>query len=160
MHALPPLTLYIHIPWCIRKCPYCDFNSYAHDGAMPVDAYVAALLNDLQQDLAFVQDRNISSIFFGGGTPSLMPSTAISKIIQGIKQQLTLTDTTEITLECNPGSAEYSDFYTLREAGINRLSFGAQSFDDQQLKTLGRIHQARDTHRAIEKAEGGHIDVI
>jgi oxygen-independent coproporphyrinogen-3 oxidase len=147
-----PLSLYIHIPWCVKKCPYCDFNSHAQSGDLPVAAYVSALLEDLENDLHFVQGRRIESIFFGGGTPSLFPAAAIGQILEGAARHLTFAADIEITLECNPGTAEYCDFSDLRGTGVNRLSFGAQSFNAAQLKTLGRIHSADEIKSAIDKA--------
>ena len=152
MLKLPPLSLYIHIPWCIRKCPYCDFNSHEKSGDLPIDAYVQALYEDLQNDISFAQGRSIHSIFFGGGTPSLMPAEAIGTIINNVRSLIPIDRDAEITLETNPGTAEYSNFNKLLHAGINRLSFGAQSFDDLQLATLGRIHSSDDIYSAIHKA--------
>jgi len=147
-----PLSLYIHIPWCVKKCPYCDFNSHAKHGAMPIEAYVSALLDDLRQDLAYVQGRELKSIFFGGGTPSLFPAKAIAEILNGANQHVSFASDIEITLECNPGTAEYCDFGDLRAGGVNRLSFGAQSFHDAHLATLGRIHKSDEIDLAISKA--------
>ncbi len=152
MH-LPPLSLYIHIPWCVRKCPYCDFNSHEQTQPLPINAYVTALLKDLEQDISLAQGRKIHSIFFGGGTPSLIPADAIQTILDGVKNLIDVEERAEITLETNPGTAEYSNFEALLEAGINRLSFGAQSFDDLQLATLGRIHSSQEISKAINKAK-------
>ncbi len=155
---LPPLSLYIHIPWCVRKCPYCDFNSYEQDGSLPVDAYVRALMEDLDADVELAQARPITSIFFGGGTPSLFPTAGIARILDGVRARLTLMDEAEISLETNPGTAEYSDFPGLRAAGVNRLSFGAQSFDDLQLQQLGRIHASDDIEKAVNRARDAGFD--
>ena len=154
MIPLPPLNLYIHIPWCIKKCPYCDFNSHAVKADMPEAAYIAALLNDLALDIQrHAITRPISSIFIGGGTPSLFSSEAIDSLLRGIEQQLTLQDGIEITLEANPGTFESHKFAEFRALGINRLSIGVQSFDDQLLTKLGRVHSG---HEAIVAAEIAH----
>lgn len=150
---LPPLSLYIHIPWCVRKCPYCDFNSHTHSGALPVDAYVRCLLEDLDTELQWVQGRKLKSVFFGGGTPSLMPAEAIGAVLNGVRERLELEDNAEITLETNPGTAEYSNFDTLLSSGVNRLSFGAQSFNDSHLQTLGRIHSGSEIIQAVARAK-------
>lgn len=152
--TLPPLSLYIHVPWCVRKCPYCDFNSHEHEGsgALPEDDYVSALLDDMRHDLKYVQQREIHSIFIGGGTPSLLSAKAYDRLLNGLQKSLTFSSDIEITLEANPGTAErekFADYYT---AGINRLSLGIQSFDARQLKNLGRIHDQHDAERAIEFA--------
>lgn len=154
MIPLPPLSLYIHIPWCIKKCPYCDFNSHAVKADMPEAAYIAALLNDLALDIQrHAITRPISSIFIGGGTPSLFSPEAIDRLLRGIEQQLTLQDGIEITLEANPGTFESHKFAEFRALGINRLSIGVQSFDDQLLTKLGRVHSG---HEAIVAAEIAH----
>jgi putative oxygen-independent coproporphyrinogen III oxidase len=158
MLTLPPLALYIHIPWCVRKCPYCDFNSHAANGALPEEQYVAALLADLEQDLPRVWGRVVSSIFFGGGTPSLFSAHAIGAILDGVRGRLKLKPDAEITLETNPGTSEHGHFDGYRAAGVNRLSIGAQSFDDVQLKTLGRIHCANETERAVSLARAAGFD--
>ncbi len=159
---LPPLSLYIHIPWCVRKCPYCDFNSHqtpnsssnnSSSPTIPEDAYVAALLNDLQQDLVWVQGREIQSIFIGGGTPSLMSAVAYDTLFSGLKQQLTFAADIEITLEANPGSFESEKFAGYRDAGINRLSLGIQSFNPAHLQVLGRIHDKQQAEYAISQAQ-------
>lgn len=153
-----PLSLYIHIPWCVRKCPYCDFNSHAQTGELPINAYVDSLLKDLTADSAYAQGRPIESIFFGGGTPSLFPAQAIGQILDGAAKRLNFADNIEITLECNPGTAEYCDFGELRATGVNRLSFGAQSFNNAHLQTLGRIHSAGEITTAVSKAHKGGFD--
>ena len=153
MLELPPLSLYVHIPWCIKKCPYCDFNSHQGDENIPEQAYLQALLKDLNNDLNWVKNRKLHSIFFGGGTPSLFSAQSIEKIISAAEKYIGFESDIEITLEANPGSAEqrkFADFYT---AGVNRLSIGVQSFNDQHLKSLGRIHNAEDAKKAINMAQ-------
>lgn len=151
--APPPLSLYVHIPWCVRKCPYCDFNSHARDGAMPVDAYVDALLADLDRDLrehaAALAGRPLHSVFFGGGTPSLFAPEAIARILDGVAERIPLPAGIEVTLETNPGTVEHGRFDGYLRAGVSRLSFGVQSFDDDKLRRLGRIHSAAEAERAI-----------
>jgi len=151
---LPPLSLYVHIPWCQRKCPYCDFNSHRAEAALPEQDYVDALLHDLDLDLALVQGRELRSIFIGGGTPSLFSATAISRLLEGIRQRIGIVPEAEITLEANPGSAEAEKFGAFVEAGITRISLGVQSFDDALLSTLGRVHDSEQAHCAIEMAQG------
>lgn len=153
IQALPPLSLYIHIPWCVRKCPYCDFNSHNQPDALPVDDYITALMNDLTHDLPWVQGRSIDSIFFGGGTPSLFSASAMKRIIQGVRGMVPLSSSCEITMECNPGTTEHDRFAAYRDAGINRLSFGVQSFDDAHLHGLGRIHDSKQAITAIQTAK-------
>lgn len=149
--SLPPLALYAHFPWCVRKCPYCDFNSHALHGDLPEAAYVDALLVDLDLQLEAAQGRELQSMFFGGGTPSLFAPAAIERLIAGIRGRLPLAADAEITLEANPGTIEHGRFTEYRAAGINRVSLGAQSFDPAQLQRLGRIHAADDTRRAVEE---------
>ncbi|MEO7757029.1 MAG: radical SAM family heme chaperone HemW, partial [Dokdonella sp.] len=153
----PPLSLYIHIPWCVKKCPYCDFNSHALNDALPVDAYVDALLADFDRDLREFGDalsgRSLHSIFFGGGTPSLFAPDAIARILDGVGARIDLPRNIEITLETNPGTVEHGRFDGYLRAGVSRLSFGVQSFDDAQLARLGRIHSAADAERAIKEAQ-------
>lgn len=156
----PPLSLYIHIPWCVRKCPYCDFNSHGLKGAMPVDAYVAALLGDLDQDLPLAWGRTVHSVFFGGGTPSLFPPEAIGAILDGASARLRFAPGAEITLETNPGTAEHGRFRNYLAAGVNRLSFGVQSFDDACLKRLGRIHDSAEADAAVKMAQDDGFDNI
>lgn len=151
MNNYIPLSLYIHIPWCIKKCPYCDFNSHALNNTLPEQQYLDALVEDLQQDLHLVQGREISSIFFGGGTPSLISPKGIAGLLQKISSLLPFAPDIEITLEANPGTIEHHNLHDFNLAGINRISIGAQSFDNQMLKTLGRIHQAKDTIAVIEQ---------
>jgi len=151
---LPPLSLYIHIPWCIQKCPYCDFNSHAIKSDTSESAYISALLNDLAVDIQrYSIARPISSIFIGGGTPSLFSPESIDRLLRGIEQQLVLKESLEITLEANPGTFESHKFAEFRALGINRLSIGIQSFNDTVLKKLGRIHSAQE---AIDAAGIAH----
>jgi len=152
LNELPPLSLYIHIPWCVKKCPYCDFNSHTRDGALPVASYVKSLIEDLQQDAQLAQERQLTSIFFGGGTPSLLPGEAIKDIVDAARDVLGFAKNIEITLEANPGTVEYSNFAHIRQAGVNRLSMGIQSFNDLQLKKLGRIHDAKQALQAYQHA--------
>ena len=148
---LPPLGLYIHLPWCERKCPYCDFNSHELL-ERPEKAYVETLLRDLDNDLSIAKDRVVDTVFIGGGTPSLFQVSSIDVLLRGIKNSVTLSVDAEITLEANPGSAEADKFIGLKEAGINRLSIGVQSFADGQLHALGRVHDREQAHRAIALA--------
>ncbi|WP_404367725.1 radical SAM family heme chaperone HemW [Marinobacter sp.] len=150
--GLPPLSLYIHVPWCVRKCPYCDFNSHAYTGELPEQAYLKALLSDFEQELPAAAGRSIESVFIGGGTPSLMSPAFFQQLFEGLRQKLSFAEDCEITLEANPGTVEAGRFQGFREAGINRLSIGIQSFDPAQLKALGRIHDEKAAHRAVEAA--------
>ena len=147
---LPPLALYIHYPWCVKKCPYCDFNS--HEGSIH-NGYIKALLKDLDDDLKFIQNRKIHSIFIGGGTPSLMSIEDAYELFDGLNERLSISKNIEITLEANPGTFEVEKFSEFRKAGINRLSVGVQSFKENQLKFLGRIHSGGDALRAISEAK-------
>ncbi|MFZ7223150.1 radical SAM family heme chaperone HemW [Avibacterium avium] len=153
----PPLSLYVHIPWCVQKCPYCDFNSHAQKGGIPEQEYIAHLLSDLRQDLARYQagigERRLHSIFIGGGTPSLFSAQGIAQLLQGIEQQIPFAPNIEITLEANPGTAEASRFAGFVEAGVNRLSLGIQSFDDEKLQRLGRIHNSEEAKSAVQMAK-------
>ena len=151
--ALPPLSLYVHIPWCARKCPYCDFNSHEARAAIPEDRYVAALVADLEQALPLVWGRRVHSVFFGGGTPSLFSVRSIDAILTAVRARLALAPDAEITLEANPGTVEAEKFAGFRAAGVNRLSLGIQSFDPRHLKALGRIHDDAEARRAIELAK-------
>lgn len=151
---LPPLSLYIHIPWCERKCPYCDFNSHRADAALPEAQYVAALMQDLEDDLQYVQHRELHSIFIGGGTPSLFSGEGIATILKGVGERVAIKEEAEITLEANPGSAEAEKFGEFLEAGVNRLSLGIQSLEDAQLLALGRVHDSDQALCAIEMAQG------
>ena len=144
-----PLSLYIHIPWCIKKCPYCDFNSYATEAKIPEKHYIETLLRDLKQDLSLVQGRSIKSIFFGGGTPSLFSPTGIGEILEKAVAYLNFEPNLEITLEANPGTVEHYAFSDYRSAGITRISLGAQSFQNEKLAKLGRIHTMAETKRAL-----------
>lgn len=154
----PPLSLYIHVPWCVRKCPYCDFNSHAFTGTIPESAYLQALLEDLDQDLAFATDRPIETVFIGGGTPSLMSGDFYDRLFRELRARLAFATNAEITLEANPGTLEAGRFDAFRAAGINRLSIGVQSFNPDHLKTLGRIHDADAAHRAIQAARRAGFD--
>ncbi|MDY0067620.1 MAG: radical SAM family heme chaperone HemW, partial [Steroidobacteraceae bacterium] len=149
--TLPPLALYVHLPWCVRKCPYCDFNSYAAPATIPQSRYVDALLEDLDVDLAAVQDRPLISIFFGGGTPSLFSPDEIDRLLSGVRARLGCSADIEVTLEANPGAIEHGRFSAYRDAGVNRVSLGAQTFSDQRLEALGRIHGAQDVRSAAEE---------
>ena len=147
---LPPLSLYIHYPWCLKKCPYCDFNS--HDSEVQ-EGYINALLRDLDEDLQYVQERKINSIFIGGGTPSLMSVKDVTDLFIGLNDRLEFSPNIEITLEANPGTFEVERFAEYRNVGINRLSIGVQSFNDEHLKFLGRIHSGKEAQNAILKAQ-------
>ncbi|WP_267224622.1 radical SAM family heme chaperone HemW [Dyella silvae] len=154
----PPLSLYVHMPWCVKKCPYCDFNSHGLRGEPPPYAsYVDALLADLDADLrdfgAAASGRPVHSIFFGGGTPSLFAPELIDRFLDGVRSRLPMTDHTEITLETNPGTVEHGRFDGYLSAGVNRLSFGIQSFDDEKLRRLGRIHSAKEAEAAVKSAQ-------
>ena len=155
--ALPPLALYIHIPWCARKCPYCDFNSHEARGAAPEERYVAALIADLEQALPQVWGRRVHSVFLGGGTPSLFSARSIDAILSAARARLAIAADAEVTLEANPGTAEAGKFRDFRAAGVNRLSLGIQSFDPRHLKSLGRIHDGREARAAIDMARA-HFD--
>lgn len=158
MLAPPPLSLYVHLPWCVRKCPYCDFNSHAAKGALPLDAYIDALVADLDFDLPLAWGRIVHSVFFGGGTPSLFPPEAIDRFLQQASARLRFAPDVEITLETNPGTVEHGPFAGYRAAGVNRLSFGVQSFDDGCLQRLGRIHSSGDAERAVKSAQDAGFD--
>ena len=152
--SLPPLALYVHIPWCVQKCPYCDFNSHALKQGLPETAYVDALLEDLEADLFRVPDRELSSIFIGGGTPSLLSAEAIGRLLAGIQLRIPFVDDIEITMEANPGTVEAGRFAGFQAAGINRISIGVQSFDPTQLQKLGRIHDPEQASSAARQAAG------
>lgn len=156
----PPLALYIHIPWCVRKCPYCDFNSHEQKNALPIAEYIAALTRDLEQDLPLVWGRTITSVFFGGGTPSLFSGAAIGEILAMASSRLRFAPHCEITMECNPGAVEHDRFENYLSAGVNRLSFGVQSFDDGCLERLGRIHNAEKAREAVLKAQDAGFENI
>jgi putative oxygen-independent coproporphyrinogen III oxidase len=153
-----PLSLYIHFPWCIRKCPYCDFNSFALNTELDETRYIQALVDDLQQDLHFVQDREIISIFMGGGTPSLFSPESMDILLTAIRKNLNLTQHCEITMEMNPGAVEYGNLKTYRDVGINRLSIGVQSFNPQQLQKLGRVHNEKEAIAIAEKIKDAGFD--
>lgn len=153
-----PLSLYIHIPWCVRKCPYCDFNSHESRQEIPEDLYVTALIQDLEENLPRIWGRSLTSIFFGGGTPSLFSPKAIEKILTAVHSRLRMSPDTEITLEANPGTVDESHFVGFRQAGINRLSIGVQSLQEEKLKALGRIHGRDAALRAIESAVRAGFD--
>ena len=152
--VLPPLSLYVHIPWCVRKCPYCDFNSHEPSGELPEQDYCSALIADLEQALPEIWGRRVYSVFFGGGTPSLFSPSSIDRLLSAFRAQLQLASDAEITLEANPGTFEAAKFRDFRAAGVNRLSIGVQSFDDAKLAALGRIHAGDEARRAIEHARG------
>ena len=158
MLTTPPLSLYVHLPWCVRKCPYCDFNSHEGRGALPFDAYVDALVADLDHDLPLAWGRTVQTVFFGGGTPSLFPPAAIDRFLQLASARLRFAPNAEITLETNPGTVEHGPFAGYRAAGVNRLSFGVQSFDDGCLQRLGRIHSSGDAERAVKAAQDAGFD--
>jgi oxygen-independent coproporphyrinogen-3 oxidase len=155
---LPPLALYIHIPWCVRKCPYCDFNSHAAGPTLPEDEYVDALLADLDLDQQHVHNRPLTSIFFGGGTPSLFSDRALGRLLEGVEQRVAFAPDIEITLEANPGTFEQAKFKGYRSLGINRLSIGVQSFQQDKLKALGRIHNGDEAIRAADMARAAGFD--
>ena len=152
LSALPPLSLYIHIPWCIKKCPYCDFNSHTARDTIPEQRYIEALSRDLESALPLIWGRNIHSIFFGGGTPSLFSSEGIDHILAIVRSLIKLDFFAEVTLEANPGTVEAEKFREFKSAGINRLSLGIQSFNPEHLHRLGRVHNDREAHRAVEIA--------
>jgi len=154
MPELPPLSLYIHIPWCVQKCPYCDFNSHALKGEVPHSEYVQHLLNDLDQDLPLTAGREVRTIFIGGGTPSLLSSEAMQQLMDGVRARLPLAADAEITMEANPGTVEADRFSGYQRAGINRISIGVQSFSPQKLTRLGRIHGPDEAVRAAQLAAG------
>lgn len=152
LSRLPPLSLYVHIPWCVRKCPYCDFNSHEARGGMPEEAYVDALVRDLEQALPAIWGRRVYSIFFGGGTPSLFSARSIDALLSAFRARLVLAPECEITMEANPGTFEADKFRDFRSAGVNRLSVGIQSFDAAHLESLGRIHDDNEARRAVDIA--------
>ncbi len=154
MRKLPPLSLYIHIPWCVQKCPYCDFNSHALKGEVPHDDYVAHLLADLDADLHLAGGRSVGTIFIGGGTPSLLSSEAMQTLLDGVRARLPLDADAEITMEANPGTVEADRFSGYQCAGVNRISIGVQSFDAHKLERLGRIHGPEEAKRAAHLATG------
>lgn len=157
---LPPLSLYVHIPWCVKKCPYCDFNSHAAQAALPEDSYLKALLEDLPGEIQRAQGRRLESIFFGGGTPSLLSAPFFTALLSALREQLEFSPAIEITLEANPGTAELCDFNQLAQAGVNRISLGVQSFNDVHLQQLGRIHSAAEVPQAVAKIRAAGIHNI
>jgi putative oxygen-independent coproporphyrinogen III oxidase len=159
LETLPPLTLYVHIPWCVRKCPYCDFNSHERAGALPENAYVGKLILDLERLLPSVWGRRLVSVFIGGGTPSLFSPETIDSLLSAVRARLTLEPGAEITLEANPGVAEAARFRGFRDAGVNRISIGVQSFDARMLAALGRIHGPDEARRAIEAARASFDNI-
>ena len=154
----PPLALYVHFPWCVRKCPYCDFNSYTLRGPLGEHDYVVALRADLSSQAQAVRAREVNSIFLGGGTPSLFPPAAIAEVLAAAGEQLALAPGLEVTLEANPGTVERGRFAEYRAAGVTRVSLGAQSFDARRLEALGRIHSPHDTRRAAEELHAAGLD--
>ena len=155
---LPPLALYIHFPWCVRKCPYCDFNSHEIRGELAEAAYIDALIADLEQELPRIWGRSISSIFMGGGTPSLFSAAGLDRLLSSLRARLHLAPDIEITLEANPGTMEQARYAELHAIGINRLSIGVQSFQNQQLQHLGRIHDGNEAIKAVEAAHAAGFD--
>ncbi|MCO6441116.1 MAG: radical SAM family heme chaperone HemW [Nitrococcus mobilis] len=154
----PPLALYVHLPWCVRKCPYCDFNSHALRGELPATAYVDALLADILREIEHTHGRAISSVFLGGGTPSLFPPAALARLLEGLQQHLWIAADCEITLEANPGSVDQARFEDFRCTGVNRLSIGVQSFQADSLRRLGRIHGPQAAIAAVETAHAAGFD--
>ena len=152
------LALYVHMPWCVRKCPYCDFNSHQLKSARPDGAYIDALLRDFATELPLVERRRIDTVFFGGGTPSLFSPEDFARLLRALRERIAFADDAEITLEANPGTVERGRFAGYREAGINRVSLGAQTFSPGALARLGRIHSADDTHRAVSELRTAGID--
>jgi putative oxygen-independent coproporphyrinogen III oxidase len=150
--VLPPLALYVHIPWCVRKCPYCDFNSHERSGALPEADYLDALNRDLEASLPDIWGRRVGSVFIGGGTPSLFSPASIDALLSAVRARVALEPEAEITLEANPGTVEATRFRGFRSAGVNRISLGIQSFDDRMLHALGRIHSSDEARRAIDAA--------
>jgi oxygen-independent coproporphyrinogen-3 oxidase len=156
--ATPPLSLYVHFPWCVRKCPYCDFNSYMLQGELEERRYVEALARDLEAQAADVSGREVVSVFFGGGTPSLFSPEGIGRVIAVARRHLTLAADVEVTMEANPGAIERGKFGEYRAAGLTRVSLGAQSFDPRRLEVLGRIHSPDETRRAAEELHAAGLD--
>ena len=155
LQSLPPLSVYVHLPWCIKKCPYCDFNSHEWrdtEQGMPEQRYIDSLLADLEASLPLIWGRPVHSIFIGGGTPSLFSAAGMARLVSDLRARLPLVPDCEITMEANPGTFEKDRFHAFRQAGINRLSVGVQSFNDQHLQALGRVHDAEQAHAAVEEA--------
>jgi putative oxygen-independent coproporphyrinogen III oxidase len=158
--GLPPLSLYVHLPWCVRKCPYCDFNSYEARGALRDQEYVDALLRDLRAEAPFVEGRCIETIFLGGGTPSLFSGAAIARLLDGVRAETALAADAEITLEANPGAVDAARFAAFRAAGVNRLSIGIQSFRNVQLRALGRVHDGVEAEAAVAIARAAGFENV
>jgi putative oxygen-independent coproporphyrinogen III oxidase len=158
VNALPPLALYVHMPWCVRKCPYCDFNSHVAPEVIPQQQYVDALIEDLAIDAAAAQGRALVSIFFGGGTPSLFAPDEVGRFLAAARSLVTFAPDIEVTLEANPGTVEHGRFGGYRDAGINRVSLGAQTFDPDHLRTLGRIHGSGDIATAVDEVRGAGLE--
>ncbi|MDJ0748143.1 MAG: radical SAM family heme chaperone HemW [Woeseiaceae bacterium] len=156
----PPLSLYVHLPWCVRKCPYCDFNSHSAPDGAPTSRYVEALLRDLESEAHRANGRKVETVFLGGGTPSLFSPREVATILDGVNAHFSLPEDAEITMEANPGTVEFDSPRAYRDAGINRLSLGAQSFDDAMLGRLGRIHSSDDIARTYAQAVEGGFDNI
>jgi oxygen-independent coproporphyrinogen-3 oxidase len=156
--CLPPLALYVHMPWCVRKCPYCDFNSHQLKSAQPDAAYIDQLLEDFRRELPLVSLRTVTTVFFGGGTPSLFAPEAIARLLQALRQSIEFAADAEITLEANPGTIERGRFEGYKDAGINRVSLGAQTFAARSLESLGRIHTPDDTLRAVEELRAAGLE--
>jgi oxygen-independent coproporphyrinogen-3 oxidase len=150
MRLTPPLSLYLHVPWCVRKCPYCDFNSHVMPTRLPEERYLTALRQDLEMQLPRIWGRTVETVFFGGGTPSVLSPEGVGRLLEEIRALVPLAAGAEITLEANPGTVDAERFRALRAAGINRLAVGIQSFSDDRLKLLGRIHGSSEAHRAAE----------
>jgi len=158
VNALPPLALYVHMPWCVRKCPYCDFNSHVAPETIPQQQYVDALIEDLAIDAGAAQGRALVSIFFGGGTPSLFAPDQVGRFLEAARSLVTFAPDIEVTLEANPGTVEHGRFSGYRDAGINRVSLGAQTFDPDQLRLLGRIHGSGDIARAVDEVRSAGLE--
>lgn len=158
LHSLPPLSLYVHVPWCVRKCPYCDFNSHAVRGDLPEARYIDALLEDLDEDLGWVEGRPLISIFFGGGTPSLFSPDSVARLLQGVAARIAWAADMEVTLEANPGTIERGRFAGYRQAGVNRVSLGVQTFSAPHLQILGRIHSPADVLRSVDELQQAGLE--
>src|SRR5579872_3682688 len=153
-----PLALYVHLPWCVRKCPYCDFNSHQLKSGQPDSSYIDALIRDFEAEVPRLEGRSIDTVFFGGGTPSLFAPSEFARLIGALKARLPFAEDAEITMEANPGTIERGRFSAYAEAGINRVSLGAQSFDARALNVLGRIHSPDDTLRAVEELKAAKLE--